>query len=259
MKKSHLILAFLISSLFAFNVDTTKKGKWQTIFNGKDLSGWTMKVVGHPLGENHGNAFRVENGVLSIRYDNGVYKPFNSQFGQLYYNKKLTNFRLKLEYRFVGDTATGAPRWGFRDSGVQYLGQSPESMGLSQQFPVALEMNFHGGDGKNERPTGEICALSTIIHFDGKPNTSFCTPPVVKRTFHGDQWVTIEIDVQGSKIAQFVNGEEVIRFEDPRYNPKNETAAKFIVDGNDKITSGYISLQSNSHPIDFRKIELMEY
>lgn len=259
MKKSHAVLAFLICSLFAFNVDTSRKARWVKIFNGKDLTGWTMKVVGRPVGENYGNTFRVENGILSIRYDNDVYKKFNSQFGALYYNKKLTNYRLKLEYRFVGDTATGAPSWGFRDSGVQFHGQSPESVGLSQQFPVCLEVNFHGGDGKNERPTGEICALGTIINIDGKPNVSFCTPPAVKRTFHGDQWVTVEIDVQGPKISHFINGEEVLRYEDPRYNPKNENAKALIVNGNDKITSGYVSLQSNSHPIDFRNIELMEY
>lgn len=252
-------MAFLTCSLFAFNIDTRKKAKWVTIFNGKDLSGWTMKIVGHPVGENYGNTFRVDNGILSIRYDNEAYKKFNSQFGALYYNKKLSNYRLKLEYRFVGDTATGAPNWGFRDSGVQFHGQSPESVGLSQQFPVCLEVNFHGGDGKNDRPTGEICALGTIINIDGKPNASFCTPPTVKRTFHGDQWVTVEIDVQGSKIAHFINGEEVLRYEDPRYNPGNENAKALMANGNDKITSGYVSLQSNSHPIDFRKIELMEY
>jgi hypothetical protein len=259
MKKSNLILAFLVCSLFAFTIKPTQKPKWVSLFNGKDLSGWTMKIVGKPLGENYGNTFRVKDGILSIRYDNDVYKKFNNQFGALYYNKKLTNYRLKLEYRFVGDTATGAPTWGFRDSGVQFHGQSPESVGLTQQFPVCLEVNFHGGDGTKDRPTGEICALGTIIHFDGKPNTSFCTPPTVKRTVHGDKWVTVEIDVQGSKIAHFINGEEVLRYEDPRYNPTNENAKALIVNGNDKITSGYVSLQSNSHPIDFRKIELMEY
>ncbi|HMJ71172.1 MAG TPA: DUF1080 domain-containing protein [Cyclobacteriaceae bacterium] len=259
MKKSHLILAFLVCSLFAFTVETTNKPKWVSIFNGKDFSGWTMKVVGQPLGENYGNTFRVADGILSIRYDNDVYKKFNNQFGAFYYKKKLTNYRLKLEYRFVGDTATGAPSWGFRDSGVQFHGQSPESVGLTQQFPVCLEVNFQGGDGTKDRPTGEICLPGTIVNIDGKPNTSFCTPPTVKRTFHGDQWVTVEVDVQGSKIAHFINGEEVMRYEDPRYNPKNENAKALIVNGNDKITSGYISFQSNSHPIDFRKIELMEY
>jgi hypothetical protein len=259
MKRTYITRAFLLLSLFSFSFSTTTKDKWVSIFNGKDLDGWTMKIVGQKLGENYGNTFRVNDGILSIRYDNDVYNKFNNQFGALYYKKKLKNYRLKVEYRFVGDTATGAPSWGYRDSGVQFHGQSPESIGLTQLFPVALEFNFHGGDGKNERPNGEICALGTIIHMDGKPNAQLCTPPTVKRTNHGDEWVTIEIDVKGPKITHFINGEEVLKYEDPRYDPKSEIARSFIVNNNDKITSGYISLQSNSAPIDFRKIELLEY
>jgi hypothetical protein len=259
MKKSHIVLAFLIASLFAFTIDAPKKDKWVSIFNGKDLDGWNMKISGQKAGVNYGNTFRVENGVLSIRYDNEVYKNFNNQFGALYYNKKLTNYRLKVEYRFVGETATGAPGWGFRDSGVQYHGQSAESVGLSQSFPVSLEYNLHGGNGKDDRPVGEVCANGMIVQINGKPNASYCTAASVKRTFHGDQWVTLEIDIQGSKIAHFVNGEEILRYEDPRYNPTHELGKTFIANGDDKVRSGYISLQSNSHPIDFRKIDLMEY
>src|SRR4051812_49119217 len=131
MKKLNLFFAFLIASLFAFDIHPPKKDKWVTIFNGKDLDGWTMKIAGQPLGENYGNTFRVENGILSIRYDNDVYKNFNSQFGAIYYKKRLTNYRLKVEYRFVGETAAGAPTWGFRDSGVNFHSQSPESVGLT--------------------------------------------------------------------------------------------------------------------------------
>lgn len=253
----NLVFALMILMLFAF--DTAKKDKWVTIFNGKDLSGWTMKIAGQPLGENYGNTFRVENGILSTRYDNDVYKNFNNQFGALYYKKKLTNYRLKVEYRFVGETAAGAPSWGFRDGGIQYHSQSPESMALDQQFPMFLEYNILGGNGKDDRPTGEICANGIIIQIDGKKNPSFCNPPQNKKTFHGDQWVTLEIDVRGDKITHFVNGEEIMKFEDPRYDPSHDIAKKYIVNGNDKVTSGYISIQSNSHPMDFRKVELLEY
>ncbi len=259
MKKSFFVLAIALFTLFAFRADEAKKPKWVSIFNGKDLSGWVVKVAGRPVGENLGNVFRVENGIMSVRYDHEAYANFNSQFGALYYNKKLKHYRLKVEYRFVGETAAGAPSWGFRDSGVQYQGQAPETVGLTQSFPVCLEYNLHGGNGKDERPTGEICANGIIVKIDGNPNSSYCTPPTVKRTFHGDQWVTLEIDVTESKISHFVNGEEILTFTDPRYNPNHELGKTFIVNGNDRVQSGYISLQSNSHPIDFRKIELMEY
>jgi hypothetical protein len=250
-------LLFLLASFLLSSFSTPdKKGKWQTLFNGKNLDGWTMKIVGHPLGENFGNTFRVENGILSIRYDQ--YKSFDNTFGAIYYKKEFSNYRLKVEYRFVGETAPGAPSWGYRDSGIQYHGQAPETIGLNQNFPVCIEYNLHGGNSKDERPVGEICTPGTLVDVNGKKNESFCTPAFIKRTFHGDQWVTAEIEVRGNQIKHFVNGEEILHFENPRYNPEHEFGKTFIKEGNNRLTSGYISLQSNSHPIDFRKIEIME-
>jgi hypothetical protein len=261
MSKMKLVLFVVPFLLFAFRPDAEspvrKEGKWVSLFNGKNLDGWKMKIVGHPLGENFGNTFRVENGILSIRYDQ--YKSFDNTFGALYYDKKLTNYRLKVEYRFVGETAPGAPSWGFRDSGVQYHCQPPATLGLTQPFPICLEYNLHGGNGKEDRPTGELCANGTYVEINGKRNESFCTEPTVKRTFHGDVWVTLEIDIRDGKIKHFVNGEEILQFENPRYDPNNEIAKTLIQGTDDKVSGGYISLQSNSHPIDFRKIELMAY
>lgn len=258
MKRKLLIGTPVFLLLLSFSSPEKKDAeKWTQLFNGKNLDGWKVKVAGYPLGENFGNAFRVENGILSVRYDR--YKTFDNKFGGLYYNKKFKNYRLRAEYRFVGETAPGAPSWGFRDSGVQYHAQSPESLGLNQPFPICLEYNLHGGNGKDERPTGELCTNGTYVEIDGKRNASFCTEPKVKRTFHGDEWVTLEIDVRDGKIAHFVNGEEILRFENPKYDPKNEIAKTLIKGNDDTVEDGYISLQSNSHPIDFRKIEILEY
>jgi len=246
----------VISAIVSFT-PKNEKVKWIPLFNGKDLNGWTMKMAGHPLGENFGNTFRVENGILSVRYDQ--YKSFENTFGALYYDKEFSNYRLKVEYRFVGETAPGAPSWGFRDSGIQYHGQPPKTIGLTQSFPVCIEYNLHGGNGKDDRPVGEICTPGTIVDVNGKKNETFCTPATVKRTFHGDQLVTIEIEVRGNTIRHFVNGEEILQFENPRYNPEHEFGKTFIKDNKNILRSGYISLQSNSHPIDFRKIEIMEF
>jgi hypothetical protein len=231
--------------------------KWVTLFNGKNLDNWLPKIVGHTLGENFGNTFRVENGILSVRYD--AYDSFHNKFGALYYNKKFTNYRLKVEYRFVGNTTPGAPSWGYRDGGIQYHCQAPTSLDINQPFPVCLEYNLLGGNGKDERPSGEICANGIYVEINGKRNASYCTPPIVKKTMHGDQWVTAEIDVQDGKIKHFINGEEILEFENPRFDSANALARKFIVGGIDLVKDGYISLQSNSHPMDFRKIEIMEY
>ena len=167
----------------------TELNNWQPIFNGTNLNGWTPRITGHPLGDNFGDTFRVSDSILSIRYD-AYGDDFNSRFGALYFNERLANYRLKVEYRFVGETAPGAPEWGFRDSGIQFHSQSPASLKPDQSFPVSLEYNLHGGNGTDERPVGAICANGMFVELNGQKNTSYCTPPVIKRTFHGNQWVT---------------------------------------------------------------------
>ena len=253
-----LLIVFLLMS-FDTKISVKQKDtkKWVSLFNGKNIDNWKPKISGYKLGENFGNTFRVEDGILSTRYDK--YDSFSNRFGALYYGKKFTNYRLKVEYRFVGNTTPGAPSWGYRDGGIQYHCQPPATVGLQQPFPVCLEYNLHGGNGKDERPVGEICASGMYVEINGKTNSSYCTPPTVKRTFHGDQWVTAEIDIRNGKITHFINGEQIIQFENPRYDSTNAQAKNFIVRGNDIVKDGYISLQSNSHPMDFRRIEIMEY
>jgi len=232
--------------------------EWVSIFNGKDLEGWTFKIKGYPLGENFGNTFRVADSMLSIRYDE--YGPeLNGRFGTLYYNRRLTDYRLKVEYRFVGETAPGAPDWGYRDSGIQFHGQPPHTQKLEQPFPICMEYNFHGGNGTDDRPLGAVCVNGIFVEFNGAKNTTTCIPATVSRTFHGDQWVTAEIDIKEGKITHYVNGEEILSYANPTYDPDNEVAKTLMEDGSTTVEGGYVSLQSNSHPIDFRKIELLEY
>lgn len=231
---------------------------WESLFNGRDLENWTVKISGYPLGANFGNTFRVKDSLLSIRYD-AYGDNFNNRFGAIYYNRKLTDYRLRVTYRFTGTTAPGAPEWGFRDSGIQFHSQPPETVKEDQTFPICLEYNLHGGNGKDERPVGEVCANGMFLQVNGAKNNSYCTEPFVKRTFHGDQWVTLEIDVKGDVISHYVNGEKILSYSNPTYDPENEIARSFIKNGELSVKDGYISLQSNSHPIDFKNIELLKY
>jgi hypothetical protein len=261
MKHLRLLITLLPLLFLSFSVKQlypeSNKQQWSSLFNGKNLDNWIPKIAGYKMGENFGNTFRVENGILSTRYN--AYDSFSNRFGALYYNKKFTNFRLRVEYRFVGETTPGAPSWGYRDGGIQYHCQPPETVDIDQPFPVCLEYNLLGGNGKDERPSGEICANGIYVEINGKRNASYCTSPTVKKTLPGDQWVTAEIEVRDGKITHFINGEPVISFENPHYDSTNQIAKKFIIGGNDIVKDGYISLQSNSHPMDFRKVEIMEY
>lgn len=245
-------------SLETINNISSNEKDWISIFNGENLDGWIVKINSFPLGENFGDTFSVSDGILKVRYD-AYGDDFDQRFGALYFNEKLTNYRLKVVYRFVGETAAGAPEWGFRDSGVQFFCQAPESVGIDQLFPVSVEYNLHGGDGEAERPVGQVCANGIFVELDGKRNETYCTQPSVKRTFHGDQWVTLEIDVNDGQIQHFVNDELILSYSNPTFNPEHEIAKNLIENGDLIVKDGYISLQSNSHPIDFKTIELLPY
>ncbi len=259
----HLKNLFLVSLLISCGQSSNKtdltnsQSEWVSLFNGKNLDGWTIRIGGKELNENYANTFSVDSGILKIRYDG--YENFNMQMGGLYTNKVYSNYRFRAEYRFVGDTATGAPEWGYRDSGIMFHAQAPEDLLPDELVPVALEYNLHGGDGTNPRPTGAICCLGTVVDINGKQNTDFCAQPNIQRTFHGDQWVTLEIDVRDSLITHYVNGEEILLYSNPRYDTDHVVAGTLINDGESRLTSGRIAIQSNSHPIDFRKIEILEY
>ncbi|MFY0688267.1 MAG: DUF1080 domain-containing protein [Cyclobacteriaceae bacterium] len=245
-------ITLLLTALILVQCSPTEKPtQWQPLFNGEDLNDWTPRIFGYPTGENFGNTFRVEDGLLKIRYD--AYDSMRGRFGALHYNEPQSSYRLRVEYRFVGEKAIGTPDWSWRDSGVQFHGQTPGSMQPDQTFPNCLEFNFHGSDPDNLRPVGAICTLGTLIEINGGDNTAFSTAPLVSKSFIGDQWVTIEIDVTDTLIRHFAGGEEILSFSNPRLQPADSTQSAST------LTGGYISLQSNGHPIDFRKIEILTY
>ena len=179
--------------------DLPPKGQWTSLFNGKDLTGWTPKIKGSALGENYLDTFRVEDGVIKVCYDR--YKKFNGEFGHLFYKHPFSTYKLRVEYRFVGDQVPGGPGWAFRNSGAMIHCQPPESMGKDQEFPVSIEVQFLGGSGRGKRPTGNVCTPGTHIVMDGKLITQHCNESKSK-TYDGDQWVTVEAEVHGNGIDQ---------------------------------------------------------
>jgi Domain of Unknown Function (DUF1080) len=235
--------------------DLPAKDGWIQLFNGKDLDGWTPKIKGYDLGENYGNTFRVENGILKVSYDQ--YPNFDRKFGHLFYKSPFSKYRLRIEYRFVGEQCKGAPTWAFKNSGVMIHGQSAESMRKDQDFPVSIEVQFLGGNGKDQRPTGNLCTPGTNIVMKDKLVTTHCLDSRSK-TYHGDEWVTVEAEVHGNGLIKHkVDGETVIEYEKAQLDDKDPDARKLIKNGEKMLKEGTISLQSESHPIEFRKVEIL--
>lgn len=245
-----LILLALAAPLFA------QSGKWIQLFNGRNLDGWTPKITGYELGENFGNTFRVENGVMKVAYDQ--YGKFGERFGHIFYKDKFSRYRLRIEYRFTGDQAPAGPGWAVRNSGVMLHCQDPKTMTRDQNFPISIEVQFLGGLGEKPRTTANLCTPGTNVVRDGKLFTPHCLNST-SRTYHGDQWVRVEVEVLGAQVIRhIIDGETVLSYEQPQIGggAVNHHDPSVKQDGK-LLSEGYISLQSESHPIEFRKVELM--
>jgi hypothetical protein len=238
------------------SAEAETQGNWIQLFNGKDLNNWQIKFSGYELGENFNNTFRVEDGLLRVRYDD--WDEWGNQFGHIFYNGEFSHYRLRVEYRFIDEQVKGGPGWAFRNNGLMLHGQTAESMELNQDFPVSVEVQLLGGDGINERSTMNLCTPGTNVVMDGVLIEEHCINSG-SRTYHGDQWVSVEVEVRGGEIIRhFIDGEEVMSYEKPQLDPRDQYYEKFLpADGNKIISKGTISLQAESHPTDFRLIELL--
>ncbi len=219
-----------------------EESEWIQLFNGKDLSDWTIKIRGHEAGKNHNDTFSVKDGVIRVSYDK--YENFNETFGHIFYKTPFSHYVIRVEYRFLGDQVAGGPGWAFRNSGVMVHGQTPESMAKDQDFPNSIEVQLLGGKGSGKRTTANLCTPGTDVVMNKKLLKRHCIGSKSK-TYHGDQWVTVEIEVRGSKsIKHIVDGETVLEYSKPQ------------LDDGTLLEGGTISLQSESHPVEFRKVEL---
>ena len=255
-------LSIILACLFflpaaAFSQDAAAKATskdWIQLFNGKNLDGWTVKIAKHKVGDNFGNTFRVEDGLLKISYDR--YDTLDGQFGHLFYKEKYSYYLVAVEYRFVGEQIKGGPDWAYRNNGIMIHSQSADSMELDQDFPTSIEVQLLGGDGVHDRPNGNVCTPGTNIVIDGELFTSHCYHLVAK-TYHGDQWVRVVAEVLGSeRVTHYVNGAPVITYTKPQLGGGVKCKLFEGRDG-ELLNEGYIALQAESHPTEFRKVELL--
>jgi len=235
-------------------------GEWIQLFNGKNLDGWTPKITGHAAGVNFANTFRVENGVLKVAYDG--YKDFKNeagfeQFGHLFYKTPYSKYVIAVEYRFAGPQAPGGPAWALRNSGIMIHGQPVETMRRDQNFPISIEVQLLGGNGTDPRTTANLCTPGTNVVMKDELITKHCTNSSSK-TFAGDQWVRVEVEVNGGGVIRHrVNGELVLEYEKPQMGGGNvKEYDPAVYREGEMLTGGSISLQSESHSIEFRKVEL---
>jgi hypothetical protein len=235
--------------------------EWIALFNGRDLDGWTPKFAGYPLGTNLHETFRVEDGLLKVRYDR--WSAFGGEFGHLFYERHaFSHYLIAVEYRFTGQQVAGAGpalSWAVRNNGVMLHSQSPQSMGLNQDFPISLEAQLLGGLGTGRRTTANLCTPGTHVVMNDTLMTTHCINST-SQTFDGDQWVRVEALVLGDSIVKhIVNGDTVLVYSRPQIGGgmANRTVPGALQEGK-PLTSGYISLQAETAPIDFRRIDVLD-
>lgn len=253
-----VFVALMAVVLACTSTKERNQGEWTPLFNGKDIDDWIVKIHHHEPGDNFGNTFRAEDGMIKVRYDQ--YDDFNDQFGHLYYRTPFSHFHLRLEYRFTGELQQGAPSYTMLNSGVMFHSQDPRTMRKEQNWPISVEMQFLAGlpDGR-PRPTGNMCSPGTEIFFEGEMYDGHCLNSSSK-TYDKDAWVRAELIVLGdSLIKHIIEGDTVLQYNKP-------SMGGGVVQGYDssiwkpglRLQSGYIALQSEGQPIDFRNIEIKE-
>ena len=229
---------------------------WISLFNGRDLSDWIVKFKGSDLGNNYLDTFRSDNGTLKVSYDG--WSDLQGEFGHLFYDGKFSHYLLRVEYRFIGDQAPNGPAWAYRNNGIMLHSQSPASMTRDQEFPVSIEVQLLGGNGRERRPTANVCSPGTHFVMDDKLVTRHCTNST-SETFHGDQWVNLEVEVRGNRLIKHkVNGVEVFAYTRPQLDENDGDARRLIEQGQSvPLKEGFIAIQAESHPTEFRKIEIL--
>ena len=248
----YIISAFLFSILLVSPEDNN----WEYLFNGKNLDGWEIKIRNHELGNNFNNTFKVKDGSLKVSYEN--YENFDNKFGHIFYTKKkFKNYHLSLDYKFSGSHLNGAPGWSIKNSGIMLHCQHPSTMLIDQEFPVSAEAQLLGGLGEGDRSTANICSPGTDIDINGKKAEYHCVNSSSK-TYNNDDWVNVEVIVYSDSIIHhLVEGDTVLTYSNLRVGggeiPENYVSKKGQI-----LDEGYISLQSEGHPVEFREIKIKE-
>jgi len=243
------------------SVAQTPAYDWIQLFNGKDLDGWTPKFAHHPLGVNLHDTFRVADGILQVRYDK--WTGFAGDFGHLFYKEPFSHYLIAAEYRFVGEQLPAARAaglsWAVRNNGFMLHAQDPKTMTLDQDFPISIEVQFLGGGGTGAaRPTANLCTPGTHVVMNGQVRTAHCTNST-SRTYDGEVWVRVEVLVHGDEVVRhMVDGQTVLEYTKPQIGGGNASPTDPAVkkDGT-PLTRGYLAIQSETAPTDFRKIEIV--
>jgi len=252
MRSAVLILALLAQPAAPADWRTAPASDWQAIFNGRNLDGWVVKLAHHEVGDNYGETFRVENGLIRVMYDK--YTEFGARFGHLFYKQKLSHYVVSVEYRFFGEQMKGGPGYARLNSGVMIHSQAPETILKDQDWPISVEAQLLAGN----RTTMNVCTPGTEIFMHGEMVKAHCTNSTSK-IYPDNDWVTVQVEVLGSeRVRHLIDGQTVLEYEKPMIGGGVATGYDPAIKKDGTILdAGYIALQAESQPVEFRNVRLL--
>lgn len=233
---------------------TAADAEWRVLFNGRDLSGWTVKLAHHEVGDNHADTFRVEDGAIAVRYDK-YGDDFGARFGHLFFDEPFSYYVLALEYRIRGPQQKGGPSYARLNSGVMVHSQAPRTILKDQDWPVSVEAQFLAGN----QTTMNVCTPGTEIFRDGAMVKAHCTNSSSRKYVEDGGWVSVQVEVLGNEhVRHYIDGQLVLAYDTPMIGGgvANGFDPAVKVDGT-RLASGYIGLQAESQPVEFRNIRLL--
>lgn len=214
--------------------NSASKGKWISLFNGKDFTGWRqVNGTGMP------NNWVIENGTMKVFTAPGKQAGQGNNGDIIFADKKFKNFELSLDWK--------ADKMG--NSGIFYNVREVPGKPIYYAAPeVQILDNENATDNKvPSHLAGSLYDMIAANPASAKPAGS---------------WNNIVIRVKDGKVVHIQNGMEVVKYTlwTPEWDAmvKNSKFKDFpgFTEGISK--EGYIGLQDHGYTIWFKNIKIRE-
>jgi len=234
MDKSVAEVSYLTNTLS----DNEKANGWKLLWDGKTTKGWR----GAALATFPQKGWTIEEGMLIPN------KGENKGGGDIVTVKKYKNFVLEADFKIT----EGA------NSGIKYFIQSEPGKGNTVGFEFQVLDDAKHPDAKlgiNGNRT--LSSLYDLIPANSKV---FDPSQPVKRVNGVGQWNRARIEVNGKKVAHYLNGVKVLEITRGSQAFKDAIAkSKFSKEhGFGDFDDGYILLQDHGNEVSFRNIKIKE-
>ena len=207
MRKSILGIAMMLLAIVCSCGEGNSK---KELFNGENLEGWTC-ILDEKADVPTSEVYGVKDGNIHIA---------GNPFGYMRTDKKYSNYKLHVEWRWVGEGT---------NSGLFLHVQDGDKL-----WPNAIECQLCNGKAGDFVMLGgsKISEIECVGQFPIKDRVGNFEKPV-------GEWNIAEVVCQGNSITVYINGQL-----------QNQATSE--------TSEGYIALQSEGGPIEFRNVYLEE-